>query len=218
MNSPDVETRLRHAFEDPKYSIADVDPSVVLAVGRRRRRNRRLRQVVVAAVAVLVLVAGVAVAVVPPTGTLLSPVTSWLRGEHQSAPWMDANGQRFVITVDSVSVPGELLFEMGSVNPDGTITDLGGVPTTAKELPAVGMTTSRFPGVVFGIFPAGSRDIVAHTPGERFHFEVSTMTITDPATGQDYVAAAISATYDATSQIRGYTWTDAEGIPQFLGF
>lgn len=218
MNTPDVHARLRHAFEMPTHDIADVDPGVIVADGRRRRRNRRIRQLLAAAVAVLVLAAGVGVAVVPSTGTVLSPVASWLRGEHRSASWMDANGQRFVVTVDSSRVPGELLFKMGLLNPDGTTTDLGGVPTTAQELPAVGMSNGRFPGVVFGIFSPGSHDFAAHTPDERYHYEVSAMTVTDPATGQNFVAAAISATYDAISQIRGWTWTDAEGKPRSFGF
>lgn len=218
MNTPDVHARLRHAFELPTHDIADVDPGVVLADGQRRRRNRRTRRVVAAALAVLVLAVGVGVTVVPSTGMVLSPVASWLRGEPRRASWMDANSQRFVVTVDSSRVPGELNFAMGVLNPDGTTTDLGGVPTTAQDLPAVGMSNSRFPGVVFGIFSPGSHNIAAHTPDERYHFEVSTMTVTDPATGQDYVAATISATYDATSQIRGWTWTDNEGNPRSFGF
>jgi hypothetical protein len=218
MNTPDVHARLRQAFEMPTHNVADVDPGVVLADGRRRRRNRRIRQVVAAAVAGVVLAAGVGVAHVPSTGTVLSPVASWLRGEHRSAPWMDANGQRFVVTVDSIRVPGELNFSMSVLNADGTTTELSQTPTTAQQLPAVGMSIGGFPGVVFGIFAAGSHNIAAHTPDERYHFEDSTMTVTDPATGQDYVAAAISATYDATSQIRSWTWTDAEGNPRSFGF
>ncbi len=217
MNAPDIETRLSQTFGEPTRGLTEIDTGVVLAAGRRRRRHLRVRQVVVASTAVLVLAIGVAVATAPPTGTPLSPVASWLRGEHSTRTWLQANSQRFVVTVHSVA-DSELDFSIDHLNSDGNTSNLMGVPTSAEQLPAVGMTTSQFPGVVFGIFPAVSRDIAAHTPQDRYHYEVSTMTVTDPATGQDYVAAAISATYDATSQIHGYTWTDAHGTSRSFGF
>jgi hypothetical protein len=92
---------------------------------------------------------------------------------------MEGNGQRFVATVDP-SVRGELKFRFDQLEADGASSNLMGVPATADELPAVGMSTSQFPGVVFGIFPNGSRDIAAHTPGDRYHYPVSTMLVATP--------------------------------------
>lgn len=80
------------------------------------------------------------------------------------------------------------------------------------------MSTGLNPGVVFGIFPAGSHEITAHTPGDRYRYTVSTMRVPDTANNLEYVAAAISATEEATSQIRGYTWTDAQGATRSYGF
>lgn len=80
------------------------------------------------------------------------------------------------------------------------------------------MSTSLNPGVVFAVFPTGSHDITAHTPGDRYRDTVSTMRVTDTANNREYVAAVISASDEATSQIRGYTWTDAQGTPRSYGF
>lgn len=93
MNQPDLETRLRMAYETYHDITAEVPADAVLAAGRRRRRNHRPRQAVAAAVAVLVLVTGVTVVAVPDTGSRLSPVASWLRGvtSHGWTPTANAS-------------------------------------------------------------------------------------------------------------------------------
>lgn len=214
MNAPELETRLREAFAGHSPHLSpDLDPSTVLRLGGRRRHRRTL-QIAAAAVAVLAVGSGVAVATVPPTGTILSPVVSALRRDQAANPWMEANSQRYLIRVENHGGT-ELTFRGVRLNPDGSEQDLGGYVAAPGDLPLLSNGTSGLtPGVTFAIFAAGSHDVSVQTPNDRYQYAVSSMEVVDPSTGARYVAVAIAATNEAITQINSYTWTDGQGVIQ----
>ena len=217
--STDVEAFVRRVFTNSEIPAKEVDPGEVVAIGHRVRRVRR-RRVALAGVAATGLVGfGVAQAVVPATGTPLTPLV-WAAGEgkpgSEAGAWHTANGHRFVISVQDAYIGDRSEFVLSRLNPDGSEKVLMSAgPILAEDLPAVGFAVSTERGVTFALFPAGAHDFQATDDQTSETLAISTMKISSPHRGPDYVAVAMDSGRQAGDWLHpSIRWIDAQGQPQ----
>ncbi|NUR14835.1 MAG: hypothetical protein HOQ13_00760 [Dermatophilaceae bacterium] len=217
--STDVEAFVRHVFTDSEIPAGEVDPGDVVAIGHRVRRVRR-RRAVLSGVAASGLVAfGIAQAVVPATGTPLSPLV-WAAGEgmpgSEVGAWVTANGHRYVISVRDAYLGDRSEFVLSRLNHDGSekvLMSAGEI--RAEDLPSVGFAVSTEPGATFALFPAGAHDFRATDDQTSEALAISTMKISSPHGGPDYVAVALDSSRQAGDWLHpSITWIDGQGKAQ----
>ncbi|MDN5764424.1 MAG: hypothetical protein L0H96_19915 [Humibacillus sp.] len=221
--STDVEEFVRHVFADSEIPTREVDPGDVVAIGRRVRRIRRRRATFAGVAATGLIGFGVAQAVVPASGTPLTPLV-WAAGEgkpgSEAGAWVAANGHRFVISIRDAYFGDRNAFVLSALYPDGSERVLmAGGPIRPEDLPEVGFAVSTEPGVTFALFAAGSHDFQATDEETSHALSISTMKISSPHGGPDYVAVAM----DSGRRVGGWlhpsvTWIDGQGHAQSWGW
>lgn len=217
--STDVEAFVRHVFTDSEIPASEVDPDEVVAIGHRVRRVRRRRAALAGVAATGLIGFGVAQAVVPATGTPLTPLV-WAAGEgkpgSEAGAWVTANGHRFVISIRDAYFGDRSAYVLSALNADGSERVLmAGGPIRPDELPEVGFAVSTEPGVTFALFPAGAHDIEAVDEQTSEALTVSTMKISSPHSGPDYVAVAIESGRQLSDWLHpSIRWIDEQGRTQ----
>jgi hypothetical protein len=218
--STDVEAFVRHVFTDSEIPAGEVDPGDVVAIGHRVRRVRRRRAVLAGVAATGLVGFGVAQAVVPATGTPLTPLV-WAAGEgkpgSEAGAWVTtANGHRYVISIRDAYIGDRSEFVLSRLNPDGSekvLMSAGEI--RAEELPAVGFAVSTERGATFALFPAGAHDIQATDDQTSEQLAISTMKISSPHGGPDYVAVAMDSGRQAGDWLHpSIRWIDGHGKAQ----
>lgn len=217
--STELEDYVRHVFADSEVPARAVDPDEVVTIGRRSRRVRRRRAAMAGVAATGLLGFGVVQLVVPASGTPLTPLV-WAAGEgrpgSEAGAWVTANGHRFVISIRDAYFGDRNAFVLSRLNPDGServlMTD---GPLRPEDLPAVGYGVSTEPGVLFALFPAGAHDFTATDEQTSHVLSISTMKISSPHNGPDYVAVAIDfGRASGDGSMLSITWIDGQGYPQ----
>lgn len=215
--STDVEEFVRHVFTDSELPAGEVEPGEVVAIGRRVRRVRR-RRATLAGIAATGLVAfGVAQVVVPASGTPLTPLV-WAAGEgspgSEAGAWVTGNGQRFVISMQDAYFGDRNAVVLARLNSDGSErTLMAAGPIRPEEMPAVGFGVSTAPGVTFALFNAGAHDFEATAKQGSDEVRISTMKISSPHGGPDYVAVAMDSGPRGTGT-PSFTWVDGQDQTQ----
>ena len=216
--SADVEEYVRHIFTNSEVPAHEMDPAEVVAIGHRVRRVRRRRTALAGLAATGLVAFGVAQIVVPASGTPLTPLV-WAAGEgspgSEAGTWVIGNGHRFVISIRDAYFGDRNAVVFSDLNPDGSeqVTAAHG-PLRPEDLPAVGFASSSEPGVSFGIFPAGAHNFTATDERTSDACSISTMKISSPHGGPDYVAVAMDSGRSGNSGPPVITWVDAEGQAQ----
>lgn len=212
--SIEVESYLRQVLSDSDVPADLLDPQAVVGLGHRVRVRRRRQRTAVGLMVASVLSLGVAEAVVPATGTPLSPVI-WAAGPEfsgtEAGAWMQANGNRYVMSIRAAYLSERATLVVFKMRPDGSLREMmSSSPVSPQGLPDGGMSVSTDVGVAFYLFPAGATDI---TPITNSHepMTVSTMRISSPHGGPAYVAVTVGSTAAGSDSISGYTWTDSAG-------
>ena len=217
--STDVEAFVRHVFTDSEIPASEVDPGEVVAIGHRVRRVRRRRATVAGVAAAGLIGFGVAQAVVPATGTPLTPLV-WAAGEgkpgSEAGAWVTANGHRFVISIRDAYFGDRNAYVLSTLNLDGSERDLMAAgPIRPEDLPVVGFAVSTEPGVTFALFPAGAHDFEVVDSQTSEALAVSTMKISSPHGGPDYVAVAMDSGRHASNELQpSIRWIDGLGQTQ----
>ncbi|WP_374967822.1 hypothetical protein [Terrabacter sp. BE26] len=217
--STDVEAFVRHVFTDSEIPAREVDLGEVVAIGHRVRRVRRRRAALAGVAATGLIGFGIAQAVVPATGTPLTPLV-WAAGEgkpgSEAGAWVTANGHRFVISVHDAYIGNRNEFVLSRLDPDGSEKVLMSAgPIRAADLPAVGFAVSTEPGVTFALFPAGAHDLQATDDQTTEMLSMSTMRISSPHGGPDFVAVAMDSGRRAGDWFQpSIRWIDAQGKAQ----
>lgn len=210
----ELETRVQELLHTVDVAPPPVDPRAVLARGRRIRAVRRARRAGVAVIAGAAVAAGVATAIVPATGHPLTPLV-WAAGPTPSGPAasmsMSVYGQRFQASIEETRLDHRRSWVMAELLRDGATSPIGSVSVEVNKNPSTGFRSSVYPNVMWSLFPAGSTDIAPVFRGTVPN-QLSTMKITSPFDGPDYVAATVGVQNDADLvKLRGFTWTDTAG-------
>lgn len=217
--STDVEAFVRHVFTDSEIPASEVDPGEVVAIGHRVRRVRRRRATLAGVAAMGLIGLGVAQVVVPATGTPLTPLV-WAAGEgkpgSEAGAWVTANGHRFVISIRDSYFGDRNAYVLSTLNPDGSERDLMAAgPIRPEDLPEVGFAVSTEPGVTFALFPAGAHDFQVVDAQTSEALAISTMKISSPHGGPDYVAVAMDSGRHASNGLPpSIRWIDGQGQTQ----
>lgn len=220
--STDLETKVRDLLHDSEVQPALLDPIAVVARGRRARVARRARRgaIGVGGLAAAVTLGVVAVNV-PATGHPLTSIV-WAAGPTPSASQslsMNVYGHRFVGSVRESRLDHSTTWVTSRLLDNGDVKDMAGVgisPVQKGPDPDLGLQVSTNPGVMFSLFPAGTTDVTAVFRGTVDH-QVSTMRITSPFDGPEYVAVTVAtANPDDLTKLRGFNWVDASGETRTL--
>lgn len=218
--STDLEDQVRDLLHDNEVQPTLLDPSAVVARGRRVRAVRRARRGAISVVGVAAAaILGVVALNIPATG---HPLTSmvWAAGPTPSLSQslsMSVYGQRFVASVRESRLDHRTTWVTSRLLDNGDVKDMAGLsPVQQGPGPDLGLQVSTDPGVMFSLFPAGTTDVIALFRDTVEH-QVSTMQITSPFEGPDHVAVTVAtANPDDLTKLRGFTWVDASGETRTL--
>jgi hypothetical protein len=124
---------------------------------------------------------------------------------------MSVYGQRFQASIEETRVDHRRSWVMAELLRDGATSPIGSVSVEVNKNPSTGFRSSVYPNVMWSLFPAGSTDIAPVFKDSVPH-ELSTMKITSPFGGPDYVAVTVGVQNDADLvQLRGFIWSDSSG-------
>lgn len=217
--STEAEAFVRRVFADSEIPASEVESGDIVAIGRRVRRVRRRRATWAVAAATVLVGFGAAQVVVPASGTPLTPLV-WAAGEgmpgSEGGAWITANGHRFVISVRDAYLGDRNAYVLSALNDDGSERVLMAAgPLRPADLPEVGFAVSTEPGVAFALFPAGAHDFHATDDVTSKALSISTMKISSPHGGPDYVAIAMDSGQRVNdSLLPSIRWVDEHGQQQ----
>ena len=210
----DLENRVKDLLHSVDVQPPLVDPTAVVARGHRVQRIRRRRRALGGIAGLCVAAAlGVVALNVPATGHPLS-TTVWAAGPSplgSGTPTMTVNGHRFVASIRESRLDHRRSWVTSRMLDNGEVKDMGSTTDfDVNRYPQLGMRFSNVPGVIFGLFPAGTTDVVPVFKGSVDH-QVSTMRINSPW-GAEYVAVTVATSNpDDLKTLRGAQWVDASG-------